>query len=142
MAKRCRASQSESRQRQVFPTTTNNTTTNMTEAEARQLKPGDRVLVEMKIQDVLGHSIYLFSKCADFSDIREKVAPPRRKFKKGDIVRTHRGYVFFAVEDEDEDGNVSVEQSEELDAGHFAKAENLTLLLAMENRKDREEGDV
>ena len=118
----------------------------MTLDEARQLKPGDRVLVEMYIDDSsvfneYGHvgleSAYVLPEA-----IREKIVQPRRKFRKGDIVRTHRGYVFFAVEDENEDGEVSVERSEELAEGHFAKAENLTLLLAVENRKDREEGEV
>ena len=45
MAKMCRASQSESRQRQVFPTTTNNTTTNMNIEEARKLRADDCVLI-------------------------------------------------------------------------------------------------
>lgn len=118
----------------------------MTLEEARQLKPGDRVLVEMDIDDSsvfneYGH-VCLESAYVLPEAIREKIVQPRRKFRKGDIVRTHRGYVFFTVEDEDEDGKVSVEQSEELDAGHFAEAEKLTLLLAVEDRKDRKEGEV
>lgn len=122
----------------------------MTLEEARQLKPGDRVLVEAVIGldphdkrtiDRDG-DVWLQKPYVKPEAIREKVAPPRRKFKKGDIVRTHRGYVFFAVEDEDEDGKVGVEHSEELDACHFAEAENLTLLLAVENRKDRKEGEA
>lgn len=132
----------------------------MTLEEAKKLKPGDRVLVEAEVicavtgdtttphitiqgnvvvkVGVDGTCTREYFPCAP-SAIREKIAPPRRKFRKGDIVRTHRGYVFFAVEDENEYGEVSVEQSEELAAGYFAKAENLTLLLAVENREDRKE---
>lgn len=130
----------------------------MTNEEAKQLRPGDRVLVEAEVEIATtgepphphishignvavksahdGSNSLVFFTVAP-SAIREKLAPPRRKFRKGDIVRTHRGYVFFAVEDENEDGAVSVEQSEDLVADHFANAENLTLLVAVEKREDR-----
>lgn len=133
----------------------------MTPEEAKQLKPGDCVLVEAFVavgfngqvqfgkRDnlfiVLGRNgengtIIYDRNLVRCEDIREKLTPPRRKFRKGDILLSRNGYIYFAVDDEDENGEVGVDYSEDSDAAYFVEAENLTLMLAVENRKDRKEG--
>ena len=114
----------------------------MTEAEAKELKPGDRVLVEVVIQEVHEHFIYLSSEYVDFRNIREKVSPPRRKFKKGDIVAVKSGSIYYVVDDEDEGEKVylSITWKSTWDIRLFAR--DLTLVCAVENREDRKEGEV
>ena len=129
----------------------------MTLEEAKQLKPGDRVLVEAEVVPSVtarfdgnsladhissqgnlsvkvassGHYKNSFWVCAPEA-IREKIAPPRRKFRGGDIVRyTGSGALAYVNRDEFEDGRVF--------AGGWTtpyKAEELILICAVENRED------
>lgn len=120
----------------------------MTLEEARQLKPGDRVLVEATVGSydttIIDEQnyVWIFEHFINIENIREKVAPQRRKFRKGDIVMSRNGYIYFAVDDEDENGEVGVDHSEDSDAEYFEEGENLTLLLAVEDRSDRKEEEV
>lgn len=59
----------------------------MTPEEAKKLKPGDRVLAAVTIQEVLESSVFVSSEYVDFYNIVDKATPPRRKFREGDIVR-------------------------------------------------------
>lgn len=141
MAKKCHATQSESRQRQVFPTTTNYTTTNMTLEEAKQLKPGDRVLVEMDIDDSsvfneYGH-VCLESAYVLPQDIREKIAPPRRKFKAGDIVAVKNEAIYYVTDDEQEGRRVYLSITGKSEWDIHLVPDDLTLICAVENREDR-----
>ena len=134
----------------------------MTLEEARELKPGDRVLVEAEVVPSVtarfdgnslaehitsqgnvsvkvassGHYKNSFWVCAPEA-IREKIAPPRRKFREGDIVKPIRSPYYYKVDrDEFEDGRVF--------AGGWSmpyKAEELTLICAAEDRADRK-GDA
>lgn len=119
----------------------------MTFEEAMTLKPGDRVLVEATVHSQMrGLAIFrVQTECCPFVDfarvsydkIRKKLPQTRRKFRRGDIVSTRQGNVFFVVEDESDDGKVSAEPNEGWNAEHFAEAESLTLICALENRMDR-----
>ena len=129
----------------------------MTEAEAKELKPGDRVLVEATIREINNHmpedgNIYIALNvvnlehdeawsCVRCEDIREKIAPPRRKFRKGDIV--WGGQKFFHVVTDEADGAVSIaENGAEAQEHYFVSPGELTLVCAVENREDRKEGEV
>lgn len=112
----------------------------MTLEEAKNLKQGDRVLVEMEvcynsnggIIDEEG-DIWFRRAYAKPESIREKLAPPRRKFKEGDIVRyTGSGTLTYVCRDEFEDGSVFV--------GGLTRSVRyvfLELICAVENREDR-----
>ena len=128
----------------------------MTNEEVQQLKPGDKVLVEAEVIVAMsGKSPYIhitrhgnvavkserdgcYGDCfytVNPSAIREKLAPPRRKFKEGDIVRgAGSNSLAYVNRDEFEDGRVF--------AGGWStpyKAEELTLICAAEDRADRKE---
>lgn len=119
----------------------------MTLEEASELKPGDKVLVEATVHSQMGE-LAIFrvqTECRPFVDlarvsydkIRKRLPQPRRKFRRGDIVSTRQGNVFFVVEDESDDGKVGAEPNEGWLAEHFIEAESLTLVCALENRMDR-----
>lgn len=119
----------------------------MTLEEAGELKPGDKVLVEATVHSQMGDfAIFrVQTDCFPFVDmarvsydkIRKRLPQPRRKFRRGDIVSTRLGNVFFVVDDESDDGKVGAEPNEGWLAEHFAEAESLTLICALENRMDR-----
>ena len=131
----------------------------MTIEEAKKLKIGDRVLVEAEVIDcITGESPYIhitaggdvamksasaWSKETFYSvapeAIREKIMPPRRKFKKGDIVRFNE-VIRYVLEDEDQYG-VLVADHEDAEGGSLADFGELTLLCAVEDRADRK-GDA
>ena len=110
----------------------------MTLEEARQLKPGDRVLVEILIDydsvfdeygNVCLESAYVLPEA-----IREKIAPPRRKFKKGDIVAVKSGAIFYIAKDEQEGMRVFLAAVDGKTWDICLDASNLTLICAAEDR--------
>lgn len=126
----------------------------MTLEEARQLKPGDRILVEMEVRnrpngdaplDEETGAVATFSKwikrlgmrtSIHCSSIREKIAPPRRKFKAGDVVYAFYGY-WGVSHDENENGFVEIGNSNQI---RSAFPSELILICAAEDRADRKEG--
>ena len=109
----------------------------MTLEEAKQLKPGDLVLVEVLIDyasvfdeygNVCLESAYVLPEA-----IRKKLEPTtRRKFKALDIVFAHDGYWIVGV-DEFEDGTVVVGMPGVIKR---YKHKDLELICAAENRED------
>lgn len=113
----------------------------MTLDEAKQLKPGDRVLVEMEIQEVLESSVFLSSEYADFSNIREKIAPQRRKFRKGDIV-WYRNTFFRVLNDSDGVSVYIAECGADVNPWNewlVVSPGNIQLVSSVEDREDRKE---
>ena len=118
----------------------------MTLEEAKQLKPGDRVLVEMYIDgssvfNEYGH-VCLESAYVLPEAIREKIAPPRRKFKKGDIVAVKREAIYYVTDDEKEGLKVYLSATGEDTWSIRLVASELTLICAVEDREDRKGGEV
>lgn len=134
----------------------------MTPQEAEQLRPGDRVFIEAKVEkDETGRTIFgnenllisfdggrgrskhmiLVNTYGVFvapEAIRKKLDPAtRRKFKALDIVFAHDGYWIVGV-DEFEDGSVVVGMP---GAIKRYKHKDLKLICAAENREDRK-GDA
>lgn len=130
----------------------------MTEAEAKELKPGDRVLVEATIREINNHmpedgNIYIALNvvnlehdeawsCVRCEDIREKITPPRRKFRKEDIVAVKNEAIYYVTEDELEGVRVYLSATGEDTWDIRLRASMLTLVCAVENREDRKEGEV
>ena len=116
----------------------------MTEAEARQLKPGDRVLVEMEVfmdphnSDIDKNShVWLIGGLAKPEQIREKIAPPRRRFKEGDLVKFRGALAIIEVNRDELEDNLVF-------AGGFTKPflfAELILVCAVEDRADRSAAD-
>lgn len=116
----------------------------MTLDEARQLKPGDRVLVEMEVsantdgQPVVRDGlVFLYTRLVSPEQIREKLPPPRRKFKKGDIVAVKSGAVFYIAKDEQEGMKVFLAAVDGKTWDLLLDASNLKLICAAEDRADR-----
>lgn len=123
----------------------------MTLNEAKKLKAGDRVLVEAIIRDhaegIIDRkgNVRITNEIADDEttdwsftkpeSIREKIAPPRRKFRDGDIVcYAGSGALAYVCRDELEDGSVFV--------GGLTKSIGyifLKLVCPVEERHDRKE---
>lgn len=110
----------------------------MTLEEAKQLKPGDLVLAEVKIKATYKGCISLSSQYVEFCDIREKIAPPRRRFKEGDLVKFLGDLSIIEVNRDELEGNLVF-------AGGFTKPflfAELILVCAVEDRADRKGGEV
>ena len=127
----------------------------MTLEEAKQLKAGDRVLVEAEVicaatgeppdspitsrgnvavkvacscPNVMTHC------CVAPEAIRKKVTTARRKFKKGDIV-LYDSKLWFIHRNEDENGIVEMSNGKKLMIkAHYS---TLDIVCAAENREDR-----
>lgn len=125
----------------------------MTLEEAKQLKDGDHILIEAIVRNLIisnnqspfcdsGNTIgiryknelgYYENDYICISNIREKIEPPRRKFKEGDIVLVADG-VREVCEDET-DGVVKVLYYCRGIVSHKAKV--LLLICPVEERHDR-----
>lgn len=122
----------------------------MTPEEVKQLKAGDRILIEAIVRnwsfgsfhahlDEERGTVAIYTKSSDeetkyvsfvqYSDIREKIVPPRRKFKRGDIVEHIKSsYLFFVDQDEYSDGTVALRSW-----SSRYNADELKLICAVEN---------
>ena len=107
--------------------------------EAKQICKGDRIVVETTIgdHDIINDdgSIILVRRYIPPRDIREKVAPPRRKFKEGDLVKFVGALAIIEVNRDEMGDNLVF-------AGGFTKPflfAELILICAAENREDRKE---
>lgn len=129
----------------------------MTLEEAKQLKPGDRVLVEAEVIcaatgeppdspiTTLGNvAVKMACSCpigiaycgVAPEAIRKKVTTARREFKKGDIVLYDRK-LWFIHRNEDENGIVEMSNGKKLMIkAHYS---TLDLVSAAENREDIKE---
>lgn len=107
--------------------------------EAKQICKGDRIVVETTIgdHDIINDdgSIILVRRYIPPRDIREKVAPPRRKFKAGDVVYSFGKY-WGLSHDEDNLGMVLMGCGSTQRHTHYSYVE---LICAAENREDRKE---
>lgn len=128
----------------------------MTKEEASKLKPGDRVLIEATIRgcdkcaidndgDVRISLEVLGGTKTDWAHIkpeaiREKISPPRRAFRKGDIVKlkdTCSLALYYVSADE-----IVGSRGICLDTGRrFAEvpASDIELVCSVDDRKDRKE---
>ena len=118
----------------------------MTLEEVKQLKQGDRVLVEMSVSvDTDGQPIvrdglvFLYTRLVRPEDIREKITPSRRKFKKGDIV-SRNGHLYYVADDEMANGKVLLDCCG--DGIMHTRADLLTLERGVEDRVNRKEEEV
>ena len=120
----------------------------MTLEEAKQLKPGDRVLVEMvvavetpaRVIDGYGY-VWLKKGYAKPEQIREKIVPQRRKFKAGDVVLSSAGSIMLVRCDEGGYPFARLVESFNYHNNHREINDNLwdelTLVCAVGNRADR-----
>ena len=135
----------------------------MTLEEAKKLKPGDRILIEAIVRghetrgtidpdgDVRisfelsrrGTHEWAFIKP---EAIREKIVPPRRKFRKGDIVKDKSSGIYYdiAKDENDEAGlkdHIAARPSgnAEYKSTSYFRIGVLTLVCAVEDRSDRRE---
>ena len=123
----------------------------MTLEEAKQLKPGDRVLVEAKVRAINGNTIdagnvrialnvrnlehdeaWPSVRC---EDIREKITIPSRGFQTGDIVR----YYDDLREVECFNPVPMVGLADGGDDPEWVEASEVELVCAVEDRADRKE---
>lgn len=123
----------------------------MTPEEAKQLKTGDRVLIEAEVNvpgtsavdehgevhlyvpNIMGKYFY----CRP-SSIREKLEPPRRKFKVGDIVKRKGTNRLYTVAQNENIGHYDIGL---LIDEHLTDEliEELELVCAFDDRADRKE---
>lgn len=122
----------------------------MTPEEAKQLKTGDRVLIEAEV-NVPGTSavdehgevhLYVPNIMRKYfycrpSSIREKLEPPRRKFEQGDIIRFANDARTYEVCGDEVRGIVKVRNY--CRGIVNCKAEELLLVCAVEDRVDIKE---
>lgn len=111
-------------------------------SEAKQLKAGDRIIVEMvvgsndeyRIIDADG-DVWLTDRYVHHERIREKLEPPRRKFRKGDIVSAVDGEPsgFFELDEDEEAGEIKVFINGEAEFWDAAEAQ---LVCDAKNRED------
>lgn len=129
----------------------------MTLEEAKKLKLGDRVLVEAEVicSGIGEPHDSLITSCGNVAvkmacsspigimccgvapeAIRKKIETSR-KFKKGDIVVTKRGALYFVIEPADGRRMVRLARKEDSDWELATYAHELTLICAAEDRADR-----
>ena len=121
----------------------------MTLEEARQLKPGDRVLVEMVVAgespvgivDGCGY-VWLIRGYAKPESIREKITPPRRMFKAGDIVRVTDDIPHASFIVREDERVATIKMWGEGIGFKYVNADKLTLICAVEDRRDRKEDEA
>lgn len=116
----------------------------MTPEETKQLRPGDRILVEIQLcpNDIVSDDGYvrLINRYLNPKSIREKLSPPRRTFRAGDIVLLQNN-ILNVIEDESSDG-VLVSVINKNTVGTLTNPHDLTLICAADNREDRKENEV
>ena len=116
----------------------------MTLEEAKKLKIGDRILVEMEVgcndnNEIIDRDgdIWLTRRYVKPERIREKL---RNKFRKGDIVAVKNEAIYYVFEDEQEERKVYLSATGKDTWDVRLDASDLTLICAAKDRADRKEG--
>lgn len=129
----------------------------MTLEEAKQLKPGDKVLLEAEVTTANSRKPYehmtfhgnvavmiavcgtnaASCSCVSPEAIREKIAPQRRKFKIGDIVRVTNDIPHAPFIVREDEGAATIKIWGEGIGFKYVEADKLTLICAVEDRADR-----